>query len=380
MAGSKPHILLVGGDGYPSGVPQHITDLARGLQGMSRVSVLSEIDQGGYAGLAAFGARHIQRPGLASRIRHTSLRMGWRNLLQTLQQEKPDIVWLHARLPVILGRQAIATGAWQPGATRVAVTFHGLPFGSGHRPLSSTLSRYLERYLLRRCSPLELVCLTGAQAALMSDAMGRDMAKHRMHVLGNASSLGALPVPAHRPAGRHLVMTGRAGWQKNYSYALRLMRHLPDDVHLSLCGFGTDTPAFAAQVRRFAGPAADRVTTLGPQPDIRPLLAAADGYVLTSRYEGLPIGALEASEAGLPLILADFEGAQELITNHPMSVCLAANPALAAQQVDKLLDRYLMDRPVYAAAIGAHWAERFSPEVFDTSARQLVSGWLAPGA
>ena len=378
MGGSDPHILLVGGDGHPSGVPRHITDLARALRGLARVTVLSEPDRGGYRELAAHGARHVTAPGLASRARPGAFRKCRQEILNVVKSDDFDIVWLHARLPVLAGRQLLASGAWRPETSRVALTYHGLPFGRGHRPLSGTLSLQLERRLLRRAPPLDLVCLSQAQAASLRRSLGTHLQACRLHVLGNASSLGELPAPEPKPPGRHLVMTGRAGWQKNYDRALRLMRALPADVHLTLCGQGTDTEAFAARMRRLAGPAALRITALGPLPDIRPLLARADAYMLTSRYEGLPIGALEASEAGLPLILSDFEGAGALLAGHPLGLRLPADPARAAAGIDQLLNRYLSARQSHCDAIRAFWAERYAPDRFDAAAQALVSGWLTP--
>lgn len=369
----RPHILLVGGDGRPSGVPRHICDLAGALRTQALVSAISETDAGGYSALADLGARHIPVPGLASRLHPGALRAGYRALCRALNAHPADLVWLHARLPVLLGRYALARGDWQP-AGRVALSYHGLPFGRGHRPGLSLASRGLEAALLRRCPPLELVFLSPAQAQRMARAL--PLGAHRSHVLANASHLGALPVPRTRPAGRHLVMTGRAGWQKNLGAAARLLKSLPPDIHLSLCGVGTDAPAFQARMRRLAGPAAARLTCLGALRDVRSLLASADGYLLTSRYEGLPIGALEAAEAGLPLICAPYPDAHEILDSHPLALRLGRKDDPA--RVDALLARYLADRPRHTAAIRDYWTARFSPARFGPAVRDLTARWLPP--
>jgi glycosyltransferase involved in cell wall biosynthesis len=179
-----------------------------------------------------------------------------------------------------------------------------------------------------------------------------------------------------------LVMTGRVGWQKNYKSALRLMRYLPHDITLSMCGHGTDSPSFLDLVKRLAGPAAGRVRCLGPlpAPDIRAVLESADGYMLSSRYEGLPIGALEACESGLPLILGDFEGAEQLLSGLPIGLCLSGEtPKRQAQKIDIMLQNYLSNRAILSAEIKAHWAKNWAPDVFDEQARDLVSGWLNEG-
>jgi len=377
LAAVEPHILLVGGDGHPSGVPRNITDIATALAGRARITVISEADAGGYSTLGALGARHMVVPGLASRLNPAAVREGRKGLLHALRSEAADIVWFHARLPVILGRQLLCTGQWVPEpGTRIAVTYHGLPFGPGHRSAISALSLRNEKRLLDCCPPLDLVFLTQAQADAMAGRMRGRIDRHRLHVLGNASHIGDLPKLTERRPGRHLVMTGRTGWQKNYDAALRLMRDLPPDVTLSLCGFGTDRDRFKARARKLAGAAVARIEFLGPLPDVRPLLAKADGYMLLSRYEGLPIGALEACECGLPMILADFDGADHLVDGHPLAVKLTGTDRAAhAAAVDEMLTTYLEQRATITEDIRRFWAQRWSPDRFAGQLLKLVQAW-----
>jgi len=68
--------------------------------------------------------------------------------------------------------------------------------------------------------------------------------------------------------------------------------------------------------RRFAAQAAalgDRVRFLGGREDVRPLYAAADCFILPSRYDPFPNTALEAFAMGLPAIVSSRCGAAEII-------------------------------------------------------------------
>lgn len=363
--------MLVGGDGSPTGVPRHIVALSRALSPMADILVVSEADRGGFSGLEG---RHIALPGLASSLRPGSVWRGYGALMDTLRAEEADLVWLHARLPVVLGRLGARRGAFN---ARVAVTFHGLPFGPGHRPALAGLSRLGERWLARRTPPLDMVFLTAAQRDAMAAHLGRDAARHRMSVLGNASTLGPLPTARERPVGRRLVMTGRAGRQKNLEAAVAILPHLPSDTYLSLCGPGTDNARFADKLKAIAGTARSRLNLLGPIDDVGALLAAADGYLLTSRYEGEPIGALEAWEAGLPVFLADFPGARAL-ARHPFShVFGSTTPASRAREITATLDAFLTDRSRHAADIRQSWATHHAPEAFAAKARTLVETMLS---
>ena len=358
-------------------MPRHITDIVRALQGRARVTVISEPDCGGYREVKELGAKHVVVPGLASHMNLRRLKSERASFASCLAELPADLVWAHARLPVLYLRQLYASGELDVPEARVALSYHGLPFGKGHRPGTSLIARRIERRLLTACGPLDLVFLTNAHKASMHAAMGSAMASHNSHILGNASHLGDIPESnMQKPAGRHLVMTGRTGYQKNYAAALRLMRNLPEDITLSLCGIGTDEPHFAAKVRRLAGASAKRVRLLGPVQDVRPLLATADGYMLTSRYEGQPIGAIEACEYGLPIILADFVGANELTDNHPLALRLKGPKAAQAHAIDALLTRYLDEKGNYEAAIKSYWSKWFSPNRFAKDARTLVDTLL----
>ena len=276
-------------------------------------------------------------------------------------------------MPVLMGRLALALRVWRPKA-RVAVTFHGLPFGGGHKPRNSHISKRLERVLLRLCPPLELIFLSQRMADQMTQAMGADrLRKHRVHVLPNCSDLGDLP-PAQPHSGKRLVMTGRVGWQKNYPLATQMLAHLPSSYSLTLCGAGTDDPAFQQKLTISVPPdVARRIHFAGPLRDVRAALMNADCYMLCSRYEGLPIGALEAFEAGLPVILSRFEGAEELAASSPYTSVLDFDDlAAGALKIDALIAGFQSAPDDPRAAIRDHWQRSWSPQVFRTRSRALL--------
>jgi glycosyltransferase involved in cell wall biosynthesis len=375
-------ILLVGGDSRRSGVPRHICHLARVLSAMADVHVASEPDQGGYRDLARCGAEHRATRGLKSGLLPHRLFKGGCNLMKLVKSEDWHIVWLHARLPGLLGRAALALRLWRPTpGTRVVQTYHGLPFGPGHRRGFSTLSRWIERWMLSTCPPLDLVFLSPYQADQMTAAMGaRRMSRHHVHILQNGSDLGKLPSRVERDDGqRHLIMTGRSGYQKNLALAVRLFSHLPDDCHLILCGDGTDHPRLQRRLRKMAGAAEGRLHFKGQIRNVAPLLMQADAYMLTSRYEGIPIGALEAFEAGLPMVLNRFETSGDLAETHPPALQLpmkSGNLAADAAKVDAMLTEFMSDPTPHRAEFQAAWKNHWSGQVFERQARALVTTWL----
>lgn len=368
-----PNILLVGGSGVCSGVPRHLEHLAASLQGIGHITVVSDKNEGGFDNLGAVGAAHITVPGLATSLAPVLLWAGLVGLYRVLRACPADLIWFHARLPVLLGRMLLALRLWRP-VVPVVCTYHGLPFDPGHRPVARHISRVLEKLLLTLCPPLHLVFLTETMMNDMVKTIGQHrLARHHLHVLENRSDLGALPEPV--PSNhRHLVMTGRVSWQKDLDLAAKLLVQLPPDFTLTFCGPGTDSPAFCDRIAALVpSDVFIRIRFVGPVQDVRPHLATADAYLLTSRYEGTPIGALEAFEAGLPVILRDFEGAKTLTGLHPHALCLRLQDLDGdATRIVTLLDEVSARGPSVRHEIQSVWAQRWSGAQFTPAVRALV--------
>ena len=57
----------------------------------------------------------------------------------------------------------------------------------------------------------------------------------------------------------------------------------------------------------------EQIIYAGPQPDVRPFLAASDALVFPSYREGFPNVVLESGAMGLPAIVTDINGCNEII-------------------------------------------------------------------
>jgi glycosyltransferase involved in cell wall biosynthesis len=80
-------------------------------------------------------------------------------------------------------------------------------------------------------------------------------------------------------------------------------------VHVLVAGDGPEHSALAAQVARDGLP----VSLLGFQADVRPVLAACDVWLTTTRREGLSISLLEAMAAGCPVIASAIPPNAEVV-------------------------------------------------------------------
>ncbi len=57
----------------------------------------------------------------------------------------------------------------------------------------------------------------------------------------------------------------------------------------------------------------DRVIIAGGRSDVPDILRAADGYVMSSHFEGLPVVLLEAAACGLPIVATDVGGNAQIV-------------------------------------------------------------------
>jgi hypothetical protein len=167
-------------------VPRHLRHLSAALRDHHQITVVSEPDRGGYGFCAEMGLRHHALPGLRSALDPRQGLRAARALRDLIAEDKPDLVWAHARMALPVARWAL-----RGGGPRLAVTYHGLPFGPGHGVLRSALSRAVEALTLPLVVPQDLIFLTEEDRAAFP---ARLLRRHRAHVLPNTSDLGGMPV------------------------------------------------------------------------------------------------------------------------------------------------------------------------------------------
>jgi len=174
----------------------------------------------------------------------------------------------------------------------------------------------------RRMRQLEQHCFTGRDTGAVivnSNMVAREIAAYsdypsdRVHLVRNAVPDDfAAGVPARDEARRRLGLPGDrfiaafigTGWKrKGLRFAASALRRarLPGAV-LAVAGRGPE--------RRHRAPG---VAFLGPQKDVRPLLAAADVFILPTVYDPFSNACLEALALGRPVITTAANGCAEIL-------------------------------------------------------------------
>lgn len=120
--------------------------------------------------------------------------------------------------------------------------------------------------------------------------------------LGEAqyAALCALPRRERPAAGARYLAIGRLARQKNFPLLLRAFAQLPDSsARLTILGEGGERGKLEALARRLG--ISERIDLPGHDSATTAALAAADAFVMSSDYEGVPAVTLEALAAGLPI-------------------------------------------------------------------------------
>jgi glycosyltransferase involved in cell wall biosynthesis len=105
---------------------------------------------------------------------------------------------------------------------------------------------------------------------------------------------------------------------------------------LLLVGQGTLEPASKALAASLG--LGDRVRFLGVRWDVPDLMNAADAYVMSSAWEGLPMVLLEAAAVGLPAVATDVGGNSEIVADGETGfVVPPRDPAALASAMGRLM-------------------------------------------
>jgi len=135
------------------------------------------------------------------------------------------------------------------------------------------------------------------------------------------------------------LAVGRLVYEKGHEFlveAMSIVAGTDSHVVAGICGAGPLQETLLSQIESLG--LQERVRLLGQWDSIPEILAAADVFVLPSRWEGLPMALLEGMMAGLPVIATRVEGVEEVVQPgvHGLLVPLES-PVELAQGILQLL-------------------------------------------
>lgn len=338
----------------PSGMGTHMLDLAAAYLPDVQVSVMCWPTPSGQrvlARAAALGATplalpHPRSPSFADTVVHM------------LQEHAADVFHLH----VGTGREDFdgARAARRAGVGAVVQTLH-LPWllaDRGKRRPFFRAVREVDR----------LIAVSQAQRATY-ERIG--VPPEQLTTVPNGISARG-PGPGRRAAREALglrpdqpvVMTiGRLTVMKGQRFLVESVPHLADRFPgLAVLVLGQGHLQAQLEEQAAALGVQDCVQLLGHRSDARMLLDAADVFVLPSRHEGMPLAAMEAMEAGLPVVATRVIGSQEVVADGETGLLVPPQDADSLAEALATLLAHPELRARYGAAGRRRYLRQFTSE------------------
>ena len=312
------------------------------------------------AGMGGEAAPALEREGIG----YLSLEMrkgladprGWLRLLKWLRRNKPDV--MHAHLP---------HAAWMARTVRLLVrvpvvvdTIHSSSTGGWWRRLF---------YWLTSSLPDRVIAVSRAAGEAHISAGMAD--EQRLTVIANgvdveewrADAIGRERLRRGFGLGDKFVWlaAGRLEPVKDYPTLLRAFCKVSGRACLVIAGGGTQRQELEMLVERLG--LGRKVRFPGFVPDVKRWMQAADGFVLTSRWEGLPMGILEAGACELPQVATRVSGTCEAMEDGVTGfLSESGNDAELAEAMNLMMATPREERRLMGVRARQHVVEQFSLE------------------
>ena len=304
MGNSRLDVLIVTQpvDGGVAACAQQLIKAA--VAASHRVTVVSPSEATASFALEATrsGARHVT---LLDHERKPQLRDIQAVLAVRRLMSENDIVHLHSSKAGAVGRlAALSLGRKRPP---VVFTPHAWSWLVGGR--AAMLYRALERVLARACDVI--VAVSASEAAEAARVLKG--ASRKMIVIDNGVDRERFSPDgpqARRDTAPLIVCVGRLTRQKGQDVALRAVAAMrTQQVRIRFVGDG-DNEQFVTLARTLG--IVDRVEWVGPIADVASQYRAADVFLASSRWEGMPLVLLEAMACGTAIVTTQVHGVEAL--------------------------------------------------------------------
>ena len=140
--------------------------------------------------------------------------------------------------------------------------------------------------------------------------------------------------------------------------ATTIVRRTVPNVQTLIVGDGPLREALENEIR--SGDLASNVSLLGLRDDVRQLMLAADGFVLSSAWEGLPMVLLEAAASSLPIVATDVGGSGDAVRDRDTGYLTPArDPRALADAMLRLMAMTPEDRRLMGERARVHCIDSF---------------------
>jgi glycosyltransferase involved in cell wall biosynthesis len=199
------------------------------------------------------------------------------------------------------------------------------------------LSLPLERRVLQRSA--KIIAISEQIASELTAAYG--IAREKIAVVGNGVNCAEFR-PNDEPKGRtplRVLYVGRLAPRKNVDLLVRAAALCKSQPQIRVVGTGPEQARVQMLAQSLGLSSRASFPGFRKGADLLAEYQWADVLVMPSAYEGVPLVALEAKAAGLPMIAADFPGASAIVS--PASGRIVPN--ISADSLAAAIDEFGAD-------------------------------------
>jgi len=358
----------------PGGIQRHVIDLAGWLRERGHDVTLGGTP-GPWSDLAdpnfvPIDVHNVAAEGGPLPRRLVYLARAAAALRPELKRRRIELIHAHESAPgLVVGLAAIGTGI------PVVLSFHG-----------SNPERIREFGRIGRMVATRLITPSHRSAEDLATTGG--VPRERLHVIGLGIKPVAAPAPEAvanirgellGPDGRILVLTvARLAHQKGIDYLVEIVRRVTAaDPTIRFAVVGDGPQRDEARGWAEAAGVADRLRFVGHSNEPATYMAAADLFLLPSRWESLPITIVEAFRQCLPVIATDCGGVCELVDDSVGRLARIGDVETLAGHVLELAHDDALRQRLADAAAARSGEPRFEPEHIHTLFERFYEEVLA---
>lgn len=243
------------------------------------------------------------------------------NLSKTISEISPDVVVIHTMsklTPYLLLTGIKANSLWS--YEHVSYEFH------------SKLYKYFRKVLYHKLD--STLVFTDGQKKIF-----KKFTKN-VNIIKNPTSLTISSKPYDKSL-KNIISIGRLTTQKGYDMLVEswsLIGYKYPDWQLDIYGEGEDKAILSEKIKSLD---VNNIQLKGNTQDIAKIYDNAAFYVMSSRYEGLPMVLLEAQSTGVPVISFNCPTGPEEVINHNINGILV--PANDINKLSEEMERLIND-------------------------------------
>ncbi|HMN30878.1 MAG TPA: glycosyltransferase family 4 protein [Caldilineaceae bacterium] len=301
------------------GAQIHVRDLSTALRAAGHDAVVLAGTDGVLADeLRAQGVPYYALDYLGREVGPLQDVRSFSELCEKLRTIQPDIISTHSTKAGFIGRIAGKTLG-----IPTLFTAHGWGFTEGRPPAQALAFWAVERATAAWAARIITVCESDRTAAVRAHVASGE----RLITIHNAMP-DVDPTLRAKPGNSpvRLVMVARLSHWKDQPTLLQALAGLTDlDWQLELIGTGPLRGELEELTERLG--LTERVSFLGFRRDVSERLAAAQLFLLISKWEGFPRSILEAMRAGLPVVASAVGGVNESVVDGTTGFVIARGEA-----------------------------------------------------